>query len=164
MLIQNRFPGYQGQLHLVERLCPEAVRPPELRIFDCRLQIADYRIAKHCWYGFFGLYLTARRGYFEDGTKIGFLPALQLYFRAEADVPVCMGLSNVDILKFRLAVTFQADILPNSDRRQLGTPVPAPLAGRLAQVRSAGEVASAHQGQDSLLCPDVRYRGAKDDL
>ncbi len=60
-------------------------------------------------------------------------------------------------------VSFQPDILPDADRRQLGTPVPAPVTGCLAQVRSAGDVAAALEGELCLFGSDEAHRRAKRD-
>ncbi len=40
-VVQNGFLRIRGNFHFVECLFPEAIRPPELRIDDLRLQIAD---------------------------------------------------------------------------------------------------------------------------
>ena len=63
-----------------------------------------------------------------------------------------MMLPQVDIRQPRNAVAFQPDVLPDADRRELRPPIPAELAGRLANVRAAGDgLRNAGQVADRLF-------------
>ncbi len=62
-----------------------------------------------------------------------------------------MMLDKVDIRDAGTMTSFQPDILPDANGGKLGTPIPAELAGCLAQVRSAGKcLRNARQGADCL--------------
>ena len=91
------------------------------------------------------------------------LPLLELDLCADGHLAIRMQLTDVNILELRLAVAFQADVFPDPDWRQLGAPVPAPMARGFAQVRPARYVAAAYQGFGRLPGLDIRHRGAEKD-
>ena len=70
----------------------------------------------------------------------------------------------MDVGQFCPAASFQANVFPDADGRQLGTPVPAKLAGRLAQVRPAVDgLADAAQRALGLGRPHELDGGAEAD-
>src|SRR5829696_6973162 len=58
-------------------------------------------------------------------------------------------------------VSLQANPFPDADRRQLGTPIPAPVTGRLAQVRATRDVTATLKWELGLSGGDKAHGRSK---
>ena len=83
---------------------------------------------------------------------------VDLSLNLDLDLSPIMVLPQMDLRQPRNAVALQPDLFPDADRRELRPPIPAELAGRLADVRAAGDgLRDTGQVADRLFLRRIIY-------
>ena len=161
-LVKEFFPILQGDFHLVQRLLAIPIRPPQLWIRNLNGQVCVIELTLHKKTQFlFGFEsFAARTGYKYRRPGFPLSGHRRLDLRADGRAIHPQHLPHMDILKAD-RISFEADVLPDTNGRQFRPPIPTPVTGRLTQVRPAGDITASLQWKLRLFRGDKPYRGAK---
>ncbi len=155
--IERRRAREQHDLKPVEGLRAQAARPPQSRSGHRHL---DRR----------GLAVHQRGGFRPDSLRGDehrlhlqrlFGPGVHFRARDDPHFGALMLLAHLHIGQAGRRACLEADILPDADGGKFRPPIPAPLVGRLPQVRPAGDFAAAGERPFPLARADVRERRTK---